>query len=259
MDILNDKKIKKIVSLFHVLLIILILFLIFQTFNTIKSYSIMGADINPQAVISVSGEGEVFALPDTASFNFSVVESASTSAEAQELANRKMRSIRENLLELGIEEKDIKTSGYNLFPRYEYPRPTGIRVLVGYEVSHNVSVKVRNIDEAGKVLESVGRLELSNISGLNFLIEDENELIREARQKAIEDAKEKAEALSKDLGVKLVRIIGFYDSGKNYYDMPMRMEMSLPSIGMGGDGGSVEVMTGENRIYSTVNITYEIR
>ena len=85
--------------------------------------------------------------------------------------------------------------------------------MAGYEVNQGVDVKVRNIESVGTILGGIGGLGASNISGLNFSIDDEDELKKEANELAINDAKEKAEILADNLGVKLVRIINFSESG----------------------------------------------
>ena len=129
--------------------------------------------------------------------------------------------------------------------------------MAGYEVNQGVDVKVRNIESVGTILGGIGGLGASNISGLNFSIDDEDELKKEANELAINDAKEKAEILADNLGVKLVRIINFSESG--YFPI-YRQKFSAEAVSMDGIGGAApEIPTGENKIISQVNIIYEIR
>ena len=131
------------------------------------------------------------------------------------------------------------------------------QVLVGYEVHHSVSVKVRDTDIAGEIVTGVGALGVTNMYGPNFTVDDEDALMREARKDAIKDAQEKAEELADDLDVKLVRIISFSENG-GYYPMYARME-----AGVAYDSAEVkvapEILEGENKINASVSITYEIR
>ncbi len=219
------------------------------------------------ATINVRGEGEVMARPDIGTFSFSVMAEGDDAASAQNDSAEKINAITAYLAENGVEEKDIKTSSYYLNPNYVYPTrpcptgsycPPGEPEIDGYEVSQTVEVKVRDLDQAGDLISGVGQRGATNISGLSFTIDDESNLKAEARAAAIADAKEKAEELAADLGVRLVRITGYYE------------EEFYPPYGYGGDAmmeravaqsASVtpDLPTGENQISSTVSVTFEIR
>ena len=206
-------------------LFILAIFLIVITINSIKEYRFIGGGVSATNTITVSGEGEVFAVPDIAEFSFSVVEEKNTVADAQEIATQRINSIISFLEKSDIKETDIKTTNYNVYPRYEFIKencsteicpPGGERVLKGFEVSQSISVKVRDTGEAGGVLSGIGERGASNISGLEFTIDDEEDLLEEARKEAIEDAQKKAKQLAKDLDVKLVRVVSFSESGRPF-------------------------------------------
>lgn len=242
------------------------LFLFVQSINGLKEYSYIGGQGVPQNVVSVSGQGEVFSNPDVATFSFGVVESAKTVKEAQDSSTKKIDSALAKLKSAGIEDKDIKTSDYSVYPKYEYTNgictanicPPSKQILVGYEVSQTITVKVRKVDTAGEVLGSLGDTGVTNVSGLSFTIDDEDALNREARQKAITEAKNKAEVLAKDLGVRLVRIVSFSENGATP-PMPIMYARDMAS-GMGGVAESkATIPTGQNKIVSNVSITYEIR
>ncbi|HEX4799237.1 MAG TPA: SIMPL domain-containing protein [Candidatus Paceibacterota bacterium] len=221
--------------------------------------------------IQVVGKGEVFAKPDVATFSFTVDAKESDATTAQNKVSETMEAILAYLKEKGIDEKDVKTSYYNLNPRYEYPQTTctqwgcppqvGEPTLIGYEVSQSVSVKVRDTAKAGEVVSGIGEKGALNVSGLSFTIDDEDTLMAQAREKAISDAQEKAQKLAGNLGTRIVRMTGYWeDQG---YPMP---------YGVGGDdmSGKVAMMEsvparpaelpmGENTITATVNISYEVR
>ncbi len=199
--------------------------LVALAFNTIKEFSFIGRDIAPVTMITVAGKGEAFTVPDIAEFSFSVVKEAKTVPEAQKQATDASNAILAYLKTAGIEDKDVKTIDYSVNPQYEwqtaaaqicrqgYCPPEGKQVLIGYQVNQSVSVKVRKIDDAGKLLSGVGEKGATNISGIQFTVDEPEKVEREARQKAIADAKTKADALAKDLGVKIVRIVQYSDSG----------------------------------------------
>jgi len=233
--------------------------------KTLREYQYVGAGLSATNTISISGEGEVFAVPDLATFTVSVQEEAKEAEDAQRVATQKTNDIIAALKRLGVEERDIKTTGYNLYPRYEWRetsegivRSEGERVLVGFEVSQSLEVKVRNTDDAGMILAEAGKLGASNVSGLSFTIDDEDDLKRDAREQAIADAEEKAQALARDLGVDLVRIVGFSEGGLGY--QPPIAYARMETVAMDSVGGAVpELPLGENKITSQVTITYEIR
>lgn len=219
-------------------------------------------------MISVRGEGEVLAKPDIGRFTFAVVSEAADAASAQQQSASAANDIIAYLEGLGVNADDIKTTAYNLNPQYRYESrncvvgqscPPGERILDGYEVNQTLSVKVRDLDMAGDLIAGVGERGATNISGLQFTIDDESELAAQARAAAIADAQEKADQLVADLGVRIVRMTGFYE--EYMYPQPYgyggdMMERSMMSA---DDGGAPSLPTGENEITRTVNITYEVR
>lgn len=234
----------------------------------LKEYKFIGGGVPSSNVITVNGEGEVFAVPDVATFTFSVIEERPNAKVAQDIAAEKINSMLSYLGESDIEEKDIKTVSYNVFPRYDYKReictqfscPPGEQVLRGFEVNQTIQVKVRDIDEAGAILAGVGERGVSSVSGLNFTIDDEEELQREARQEAIEDAQSKAKELAKDLGVRIIRVVNFSEFGGPPKYARFDFAIAESAFGVGGDDAlTPEIPVGENKIVSNVSITYEIR
>jgi uncharacterized protein YggE len=242
-------------------------FLAMQTLSLLRAYPFIGGSVPATNTITVSGEGETFAVPDIATFTFSVIEEAPTVEVAQQNAAEAVNAAIDYLKSSGVDEKDIKTLSYNVYPRYEYRRqtngtsaalyPDGTRELVGFEVSQTIMVKVRDTQKAGELLSGVGSKGASNISGLQFTIDDEDALIASARKQAIDDAKAKAQQLADDLGVRLVRVVSFneYGGGPVYY----------AQYGVGGAADEAvrtaapSVPTGENKITANVSVTYEIR
>lgn len=269
---LDEKQKKQLLGAVLGVLGFLAIFLGVKAINAIKDFSYIGKGVYPSSTVTVTGTGEVTAVPDVASFSFSVTESSKQVSDAQNKSSQKINKIIEALKDMGILEKDIKTTGYNTYPKYDYvkipcsesamdlyPCQNSKQVLNGYEVSQTIIVKVRKTADAGTALSKVGDLGATNISGLSFVIDDMEKVQAEARNKAIKDAKEKAKVLEKSLGVRFARITSFYENG------------SHPVYGYGGDMMSEKVMSsqplsvppqvpvGENKVISNVSITYEIR
>lgn len=244
-------------------LVLLAVFLLAKSINEFSHFGERSA-MTIQDMITVSGKGEAFAVPDIALFSFSVIEEGKDVAEANNKSSTKNNAIMKYLKGAGIAEKDLKTEGYNANPKYDYsqivcikyPCPSQTPKLVGYEVSQTVSVKVRNTDKAGEILSGVGALGVTNISGLTFTIDDEEAIRAEARSKAIADAKSKAEKLSKDLGVKIVGVSSFYEDAGGVISPMYAMESK--AVG-GGVSVAPDIAKGENKITVNVNVTYRIK
>ncbi len=262
----NNPKVEKAVL---AVLIILAVFLVGKSFAEFGGLRYIGTNPQAQSIISVSGKGEVVAVPDIAAFSFSVEKESLLVADAQSEVAKRTNDILAFLKKNGIADKDIKTAGYNIYPRYEYaPRsgdgsvgvylPEGKRYLAAYVVTQSVTVKVRVLADAGKFLSGLGELGASNVSGLSFDFDKRDELVREARDKAITDARTQAALLAKALGVRLVRIVSYNENGGYpiYYDKVM----TASAYGRGGDAAPVpEIPVGEDKLISTVSLTYEIK
>ncbi len=246
------------------------LYLVGQFVNGLKEYSFVGLTPSSPATINVSGEGEVFVKPDIAELSFSVSKEAKTVTEAQAASAEKINEIMAYLKEAGIDtEKDVKTENYNLYPKYEYQQravqifcpngycpPEGKQVLVGYEVNQTISVKIRKIDDAGKILVGVGDKGATNISGISFSVDKKDEIEAQTRDKAIQDAQEKAEILTKSLGVKIMRMVSFSESGN--FPVYSRFE-GVQAMALKSADIAPSIPTGENKFTSNVTIVYEIR
>lgn len=213
--------------------------------------------------ISFSGKGEVVVKPDIATVSFGVTSENLDVSKAQTEATTKMNNIINLLKNKGVAEKDIKLTNYSIYPRYDYTRTSeiypygGKQILAAYVVSQTVEVKIRDISKAGEILAGVGEFGVSDVSGLNFTVDNEDAVSDQARDLAIKDAKAQAKILAKSLGVRLVKITS-YSEGGNY---PVRYEMNKSmALGMATPDAAIpQVPMGENKITANVTITYEIK
>ncbi len=269
-----------------IFLIILSLVAIAGFFLTVQLAKQASGQNTRNETISVTGTAEIYAVPDVAQFSFGVVEVGKTVKEAQEKANTKLEKIMTALTDAGIEEKDIQTTNFNIYPKYEYhyENASGLRCyadycpppyyskeeIVGHEASWYVSVKVREIEKAGDVLALVGDKEVTNLSGLSLVVEKQTELERDARDKAVADAYDQAKRIAKGLGVRLGDVVSFSENGGGgiYYGRDMyAYDMAVAESSEGkavapqafGMGGGPDVSPGENKIISNVTVVYEIR
>jgi uncharacterized protein YggE len=219
------------------------------------------------ASITVSGEGEVTALPDIATVTLTVRESAKTVPEAQKLAETKIAQALKDVATLGVDKKDTKTLSYTINPKYEqqgvsvcnvYGCPPTKTVVTGYEVAQSLQIKVRKIDQAGEVIGLIGKANITEISGPEFTVEDMDKAKAGAKAVAIAKALDKAKVTAKSLHVGLGSIISFNEDNGNVYPMYARAEvMSMKAVGAADT--AVTLPQGENVIKSNVTITYSLK
>ena len=233
-----------------VVLGILALFLLVQ----INHVSNTAATAN---TVSFSGTGKVTAKPDIAVISASIVTQDVNSKSAQDKNSVKSNAVDDFLKKQGIEEKDIKTSGYNISPQYRYPVYGGQPTITGYQVNQSYEIKVRDLDKISTVLSGLVTAGANEVNNLGLQVENPEELKSEARQLAIDDAKKKAKELEKQVGVRLGKIVNFSE-GSNGYPGPM-MYASDKAYGMGGGGPEPTISVGENDVVIDVTITYQIR
>ena len=205
--------------------------------------------------ISVSGTGKVTAKPDISNITFTVREQAKDNKEGQDKIAKKISVALADLKKV-IDEKDIKTNTYNSYPRYSYPLNAAAK-LDGYDVTQNVTVKVRNVDDVAKVLDIISKAGINEVSGPEYSVDNDNKYKDEAREMAIKDAKSKAEKLASQLGVNLVRIVSFSENAGGYVQ-PMYMMKAEGKV-MSDSAVAPQLPVGENEISSNINIIFEIK
>ncbi|KKR42873.1 hypothetical protein A2356_00280 [Candidatus Nomurabacteria bacterium RIFOXYB1_FULL_39_16] len=267
MELATNEK-SRLVKIVVVLLILLSVYFAVMTVSEMKNYRYIGGGSPASNVISFDGKGEVMASPDLATISFTVRETSKEMKDAQTKVTTKETAVLDFLDKSGIAKKDIKTESYSSYPKYDYGTPCyygsmmpcrqDTPKIIGYEVSEYVSVKIHDLAKVGEIVKGVGAVGISEITGPNFSVENEDELKAEARKMAIEEAKAKAKVLSKDLGVRLVRIVNFSENGNGYYPMAYGAKVMMDSA-VSAPAPTPELSTGENKITSNVTITYEIR
>jgi uncharacterized protein YggE len=241
--------------------IVSVLFVGMLFLNQTKRFD-AGTDITKAATIDVSGTGEAFAIPNIATESFTVEQKGATVHEAQTVVTKKVNDALAFLKDAGIAEKDIKTTNYSAYPEYSYPTPcTGDRIcaqpsakIIGYTVSQTVTVKVRDTSKVGAIVDGLGSRGVTGLSGPDFTVEDADAVNAEARGKAIADANTKARVLARQLGVTLVRVVRFSESGGGVYPMMYAKDMASTA-----SAPMPELPVGQNKYTSNVTITYEIQ
>src|SRR3979411_1795272 len=160
------------------------------------------AQTTPPAVISVTGEATVSVAPDLAQIDGGVTSDAKTAREASDANNAAMGKGLLALKGAGIDEKDYQTSRLSLQPQYA-PNRSGPSPVVGYRASNRVTVQIREVTKVANIIDVLVGAGANDIGGINFVVSQASKLLDDAREKAIADARRKAEIYAKAGGVTL--------------------------------------------------------
>lgn len=154
--------------------------------------------------IMVSGTGEVTARPDMAEVDLAVVTEAKEASAALDQNNRSVKQLFATLKSQGVAEKDIQTTQFNVSPKYESHRNTGEPPrIVGYTVTNQVHVKVRQLSQLGELLDAAVGSGANRIQGIRFQVSNRDELLDAARKDAVAHARHTAQLLVKAAGAEL--------------------------------------------------------
>ena len=156
-------------------------------------------------ILSVSGNGMVQSAPDQAAVTMGLVTRAETAGDAQQENAIKATAIRNALIEIGIEEKDIKTDEYSFKPEYSRERNER-NIIVGYTASNTIRVHVRNVALASDVIDAALSNGANTVYSLDFSIRDTDALRKKALENAVKDARSKADAIAHALGKSIVGV-----------------------------------------------------
>lgn len=204
----------------------------------------------PPPAISVTGEASVSVPPDLALVDGGVTSEAKTAREASEANNAAMGKVLLALKAAGIEEKNVQTSRLSLQPQYA-PNRTGPSPVVGYRASNRVTIRVRDVTKVANVIDTLVGAGANEIGGINFMVSQASKLLDEARDKAVADARRKAEIYARAAGVALGAPLSISEDG-NAPPMPYR-KMSAGMV------AAAPVAQGEETISVTVNVSWSIK
>lgn len=173
----------------------------------------VAADDNASTpAITVVGSGKASAQPDQGRVNVGVVTQRQTAADAMSENNTAMRKVFKRLADLGIAAKDIQTTNLTLNPVYaRRDKPRSQPKIIGYEVTNQVRIIVRNLRKIGSILDAVVREGANRLNGVSFAVANPTDVLDKARAKAIQDARRKAEIYTNTAGVKLGAILAIQE------------------------------------------------
>jgi uncharacterized protein YggE len=203
--------------------------------------------------ISVSATDTANATPDIATVDLGVTNTASTPEKAGADNATKANAIIEAVKALGVDAKDIQTSNYSVYPTYNYD--VSPARVVGYEANETLTVKIRDTGSAGTILAKVLSLGATNVSGLQYTVDEPAAVEAEARKNAIAKAYVQAAAIASAMHAKLGGVISYseYDNSPSY---PYAFDMLKANSG--GAAPAPALQPGQTEVSKTVQIEFAI-
>ena len=210
----------------------------------------------------VAGEGEAVGVPDVARFTFSVITQGGTNITSLQTTNTtKANAIIDFLKSSQIDVKDIKTQAYSLEPRYQYYDCSRYASgacppadIVGYTIKQTVLVTVRDFAKAGEILGGVVEKGANSVSQLSFEIDNPEGLENQARSQAIQQAKDKAQAIAQAGGFKLGQLLSIEESSY----IPYRENVTYKTMDSAGAAAAPTIEPGSQEITINVVLKYAI-
>jgi len=200
--------------------------------------------------ISVTGEANVSVPPDQARIDGGVTSDAKTAREASDANNAAMGKVLQALKGAGIEEKDYQTSRLSLQPQYA-PNRAGPSPITGYRASNRVTVRIRDVTKVANVIDVLVGAGANDIGGINFMVSQASKLLDEAREKAIADARRKAEIYAKAAGVALGEPLSISEEGAPTPVFRGKMASTMAA--------GAPVAQGEETLSVSVNVSWAIK
>lgn len=200
-------------------------------------------------LVTVTGQATVSVAPDVAEIRIGVTSHGKNAREASEANAKQMTAVMAAIKDRGISERDMQTSRLSLQPQYDSSKPGPPRLL-GFRVTNQVSIKIRDIDQMPAILDRAIGAGANEMSGIEFVVSEQSKLLDQARDEAIADARRKAELYVKAAGGKLGPVVAITEEGST---PPPR-----PLAAMRAAAGAVPVVPGERELRAAVTVSYEL-
>jgi hypothetical protein len=217
--------------------------------------------------IWVSGEGKVTVTPDVAILSLGVEAQADTVDQAQTEASAAMNAVISELTSRGVAVNDIKTQYFSIYPVRNWVPDTGEEELAGYRVTNMVTVKIKILPQesytldykAGNIVDAVAKAggNYIRIDNISFTVDDPAPHQKEARKKALADARAKAEQIATTANVRLGEPT-YINEVTSYYPMPYQMTYGM-AVPAPAPIPAASIISGETEIIITVQVAYSIK
>jgi uncharacterized protein YggE len=213
--------------------------------------TVVAAPNDPQPSITVMGTGEVLEKPDMARVNIGVVTQLETASASLRQNTEAVEKVLATLNKFKIAEADIQTSNFSIGPQYDYNRSGQPPRLVGYRVTNQVRIAVRNIEDLGALLDELVSAGSNQINDVRFDIDEVAAHEDTARRMAVSDARRKATLYAQEAGVQLGSVIKVEE---------MSGPVVMPQMGMqmAAEARAVPIAPGRQTVRQQVRVTFAI-
>lgn len=210
-----------------------------------------------QSTFDVTGESEITTVPDNAEVTLGIEIRQNTIASAQDQANKTINAVRDELAKIGIAKEHIRTENYSIYPEYDFTNPS--RRIIGYNVNTSLRVSVKEFENMNTVIDSATRAGANQVGGIQFTLSDEKEkeIKKQAREEAIQKAKQNAQELAGLAGMKLGKIVNVVETPANQ-PVPMYLKNAVAEdAAMGGSAEPTQIEPGSTKYTYSVRLSYE--
>ena len=208
------------------------------------------------STLTVSGRGEVRVAPDEATVRLGVSRQRVTAQEAQEDVNQVAQEILATVIQLGVEAEQIQTSELRLSPVYSTRRPGSSEEprVIAYRASNMVSVRLEDLSLVGPTIDSAMEAGGNQLQGVNFALRDDLAARQEALKEAVEEASQKAKAISEALDLRLIEVIEVSEGSVSVRVPAQRFEAARAQV----QATSAPVSPGQLTVSASVTVRYRI-
>jgi len=205
--------------------------------------------------LDISATGEVTRVPDLAIITAGVVTRSATAGGAIQQAATRMARVREALRQAGIADRDIQTSNISLEPQYTYANNQPPK-LNGYSATNQLSIRFRDIENTGKILDALVAQGANQINGPNLTIDKPEAALDEARAKAVAAARARADLYARSLGMRVVRVVSVSESGGSF---PVPPPMPMYARAEAAQAADSKIEAGEQKLQVNLAVTFELQ
>lgn len=203
--------------------------------------------------VSVSATGTIEVMPDIAYVTAGVVTQDADATKAQSDNSEKMNALFDALKAAGLTEDDIDTTGYSVYPMYNYDNNTGKSQIYGYEVRNTVRITVQDLTRVGEIIDLAGKSGANTDFSIQFTLEDKDAHYNDALTKAMEEAKAKADTLATAGGFTIVSVLSVSEGSYSYYPV-----YEYAAAAEADNGSRTPVSAGELDVSATITVVYRI-
>ncbi|KQH80108.1 hypothetical protein AO501_16925 [Mycobacterium gordonae] len=173
---------------------------------------------NPRQV-TVVGSGQVQGVPDTLTADVAIEFTAADVTTAMNQTNERQQAVINALVAAGLDRKDIRTTNVSLQPQYAKPESAGTATIAGYRADNAIEIKIHPTDAASKLLALVVSTggDATRISSVHYSIADDSQLVKDARARAFDDAKNRAQQYAQLSGLSLSKVLSISETSGSAY------------------------------------------